>query len=49
MTLSQIYENEALEQMWEQFRRKNYFVGELIWDEVVNGVKSVIEQYIIKT
>lgn len=46
-TLNQIYRNESLKHMWEQFREKNYFVGELSWDEVVDGVKSVIEQYII--
>lgn len=46
-TLSQIYGNKSLKHMWEQFGEKNYFVGELSWDEVVNDVKSVIVQNII--
>lgn len=46
-TLSQICGNESLKHMWKQFREKNYFVGELRWDEVVDGVRREIEQYII--
>lgn len=45
--LNKISGNEALGQLWEQFRKKNYFVGNLTWQEVLNGVIREIEQYII--
>ncbi len=45
--LNKINENEAMAQMWEQFRKKNFFVGVLSWKEVLAGVISKIEQYII--
>lgn len=32
--------------MWNQFRKKNYFVGDLEWTEVLNGVLDVIYTYI---
>ena len=46
-TLNKINDNEAMAQMWEQFRKKNFFVGVLSWEEVLAGVISKIEQYII--
>ena len=46
-TLNKINDNEAMAQMWEQFKKKNFFVGVLSWEEVLAGVISKIEQYII--
>lgn len=34
-TLSRIQNDEPLAKMWEQFRKKNFFVGDLQWDEVL--------------
>lgn len=45
--LNKISDNEAMAQMWEQFSKKNFFVGDLTWEEVLAGVISKIEQYII--
>ena len=46
-TLNKINDNEAMAQMWEQFKKKNFFVGVLSWEEVLAGVISKIEQCII--
>lgn len=35
--------------MWDQFCRKNYYVGELEWNEVVNDVAYVITEYILNS
>ena len=45
--LNKINDNESMAQMWEQFRKKNFFVGTLLWENVLAGVISKIEQYII--
>ena len=45
--LNIINDNEAMAQMWEQFRKKNFFVGALLWEDVLAGVTSKIEHYII--
>lgn len=45
-TLVQIEENAGMEQMWEQFRKKNYFVADLEWEDVLSGVLQVISEYI---
>lgn len=46
-TLNKINENEAMEHMWEQFRKKNFFVGDMTWEDVSSSVISQIEQYIL--
>lgn len=46
-TLAQIEENLGMAQMWEQFRKKNYFVGELEWEIVLRDVVQVIRTYLI--
>ncbi len=46
-TLSKIKENEAMAQMWEQFRKKNFFVGDLQWDEVICDVLKTMDVYIL--
>lgn len=45
--LAKIKENEAMAQMWEQFRKKNFFVGDLQWDVVFSDVIRTIETYIL--
>ena len=45
-TLTLIEEDLAMAQMWEQFRKKNYFVGDLQWDDVLRGVLNVIFTHI---
>ena len=42
-TLALIEKDEGVAQMWEQFRKKNYFVGELEWEIVLQDVLRVIE------
>lgn len=46
-TFAMIKGNDTLAQMWEQFRKKNFFVGNLQWDEVLIGVRKMIESVII--
>lgn len=46
-TLAKIKENEAMAQMWEQFRKKNFFVGDLQWDEVICDVLKTMDVYIL--
>lgn len=41
--LTKISEDENLAQMWERFRKKNYFVGELQWEEVSGKVIQNIQ------
>lgn len=47
-TLALIEKNEGMAQMWEQFRKKNYFVGELEWESVLQDVLRVIEEYLVE-
>lgn len=46
-TLAKIKENKAMAQMWEQFRKKNFFVGDLQWDEVICDVLKTMDVYIL--
>lgn len=46
-TLTMIKKDTVMPQMWAQFRKKNYFVGNLEWDDVLNGVFDVIYTYIV--
>lgn len=45
-TLTLIEKDARMAEMWTQFRNKNYFVGNLEWKEVLNGVLDVIYTYI---
>lgn len=45
--LSLIEKDAGMAQMWLQFRRKNYFVGDLEWNDVLSGVLDVIYTYIV--
>lgn len=45
-TLTMIEKDAGMAGMWEQFRKRNYFVGDLEWKEVLNGVLDVIYTYI---
>ena len=45
-TLTMIEKDAGMAGMWEQFRKSNYFVGDLEWKEVLNGVLDVIYTYI---
>ena len=47
-TLALIEKNEGMAQMWELFRRKNYFVGELEWKIVLRDVLRVIDVYLVQ-
>lgn len=42
-TLAMIEKDAGIAGMWEQFRKKNYFVGNLEWGGVLNGVLGVIK------
>ena len=46
-TLAQIEENAGMAKMWEQFRKKNYFVRNIKWDDVLSDVLKTIYTYII--
>ena len=45
-TLTKITTSEIMAQMWEQFRKKNFFVGDLQWDEVLQEVMKTMDMYI---
>lgn len=41
-TLTMIEKDAGIARMWERFREKNYFVGDLDWKDVLSGVLDVI-------
>lgn len=45
--LAQIEGNNGMTQMWERYRKKNYFVGSLNWEYVLMDVLQMIRTYII--
>lgn len=45
--LTMIGKNAGMANMWEQFRKKNYFVGDLGWNDVLSDVLNVIHTYIM--
>ena len=47
-TLALIEKNEGMALMWEQFRKKNYFIGELEWESVLRDVLRVIDEYLVQ-
>lgn len=38
-----IFHDEAIKERWELFRKDNYFVGEMEWDDVIRQVGKVFE------
>lgn len=46
-TLVQIQENAGMAQMWERFRKTNYFVGDLEWGTVLEVVCQAIQPIIV--
>jgi len=44
--LAKIVASKAMAQMWEQFRKKNFFVRDLQWDEVLQEVRKIMNTYI---
>ncbi len=46
-TSEQIRKNEAMEDLWIQFRSKNFFVGDLAWDEVKEYTLEVVWKCVI--
>lgn len=47
-TLNAIAPDAGLEEMWDRFRRENYFVGELDWKEVVSFDIEVMRNYLTR-
>ena len=45
-TLSKIKNDEPLAKMWEQFRKKNFFVGDLQWEETLQEVLHIMGKLI---
>lgn len=45
-TLTIIEKDAGMAGMWERYKKRNYFVGNLEWREVMNGVLDVIYVYI---
>ncbi len=45
-TLAMLKKDAGMAGMWEQYRKKNYFVGELEWKDVLNGGLDAIYTYI---
>ncbi len=41
-TFSKIQSDEPLAKMWEQFRKKNFFVGDLLWEDVLEEVLHIM-------
>ena len=46
--LTKISEDDIMPQMWDRFRRKNYFVGELQWEEVSGKVIQNIQGLVVE-
>ena len=46
--LTKISEDDSMPQMWDRFRRKNYFVGELQWEEVSGKVIQNIQGLVVE-
>ena len=44
-TLTMIEKDAGMAGMWRQYKKRNYFVGNLEWREVMNGVLDVIYAY----
>ncbi|MDE6737863.1 MAG: nucleotidyl transferase AbiEii/AbiGii toxin family protein [Lachnospiraceae bacterium] len=44
--LTMIEKDARMAGMWEQFRKRNYYVGDLEWKEVLNGVLDAVYTYI---
>lgn len=42
--LLKIRDDEPLAEMWEQFRKKNFFVGDLQWEAVLQKVIHIMER-----
>lgn len=47
LTLIQIQEDIGMAQMWERFKKGNYFVGDLEWKNVLKVVLQAINTYIV--
>lgn len=45
--LVMIEKDAGMADMWKQFRKKNYFAGDLKWKNVLNSVQDVVYTYII--
>ena len=45
-TLLKIKSDKPLDQLWEQFRKKNFFVGDLQWEEVLEEVLHIVGKVI---
>lgn len=45
-TLLKIKSDEPLDQLWKQFRKKNFFVGDLQWEEVLQEVLHIVGKVI---
>ena len=41
-TLVMIEKDTGMAGMWEQFKKRNYFVGDLEWKDALDGVLDVI-------
>lgn len=46
--LSKIMTDDAMAQMWEQFNKKNFFVGNLQWDILITELERILEKYILE-
>lgn len=42
--LSKIIEDKPLAEMWEQFKRKNFFVGDMQWEIVLERVSDIVNK-----
>lgn len=42
--LKSVRSDSEMQDMWEMYRKENYFVGELSWDEVNQDVKELKEK-----
>ncbi len=45
-TLTMIENSAGMAEMWEQFRKRNYFVGNLEWKDVLSDVLDAVYTYI---
>lgn len=46
-TLHLISDDLHMEELWEQFKKSNFYVGELEWKNVIDYVENTMKKYLL--
>ena len=46
-TLHLISDDLHMEELWEQFKKSNYYVGELEWKSVIDDVEKIMKKNLL--